>query len=74
MPEKTLLAFGDHGHLSTTLPSCSGNSSCVLLEMSKSGIDIQELGATLQKEGAESFVSSWKDLMTIIESKSASLI
>jgi hypothetical protein len=31
------------------------------------------LAQKLQKEGAESFVSSWNDLMGVISSKSAAL-
>ncbi|MFZ4116456.1 MAG: transaldolase [Chthoniobacterales bacterium] len=73
MPEKTLLAFGDHGTLAGEVPANGGNSAQILSEITKTGIDLQELGATLQKEGAESFVASWKDLMAIIDSKSTSL-
>ena len=72
MPEKTLLAFGDHGQVDGMLTADGGNSSHILSEISKSGVNLEELGATLQKEGADSFVASWKDLMAIIDSKSAS--
>jgi transaldolase len=34
------------------------------------GIDIDALGARLQVEGADSFVKSWQELMSCIESKS----
>ncbi len=73
MPEKTLLAFADHGQIEQTMPADGGNASKVLSDITQSGINLIELGAKLQKEGAESFVASWKDLMTIIASKSTSL-
>ena len=41
--------------------------------LAAAGIDIDDLGAKLQDEGAKSFVSSWNDLMEVIASKSASL-
>lgn len=74
MPEKTLLAFWNHGQLTGTMPADGGDSSHVFSEITKAGINLVELGATLQKEGAESFVTSWKDLMSIIDSKSTSLV
>jgi len=73
MPEKTLLAFADHGQLQGTMPTDGGNASKILSEITNAGINLIELGAKLQKEGAESFVASWKDLMSIIASKSTSL-
>ena len=36
-------------------------------------IDIDDLAAKLQDDGAKSFVSSWNDLMEVIASKSATL-
>jgi len=45
----------------------------VLAQFAKAGVDVDALAAQLQSEGAESFVKSWNDLMTVISSKSASL-
>ena len=36
-------------------------------------IDIDDLAARLQDEGAKSFVNSWNELMGVIASKSATL-
>jgi transaldolase len=73
MPEPTLKAFADHGELASTLLEGSGSAEGTLLEFVKSGIDLEALAARLQDEGAKSFVSSWNDLMGVIESKSAEL-
>ena len=37
------------------------------------GIDVAKLGADLQKEGAESFDDSWRDLLKALEAKSKAL-
>ncbi len=73
MPEKTLLAFGDHGQVSGTLPRDGGNTEQVLAEFAKAGIDVAKLAADLQEEGAKSFDASWQDLLNAIEAKTKSL-
>jgi transaldolase len=39
----------------------------------RAGVDIDVLASQLQDEGAKSFVKSWHELMTVIDSKSADL-
>jgi transaldolase len=73
IPEKTLLAFADHGALGEVLPEDSGDAESVIAAFAKAGIDDEQLAADLQREGAESFVESWKDLLNRIDSKSATL-
>jgi transaldolase len=73
MPEGTLLAFANHGQVAGVMPVDGGDCEQVLAEFGKAGIDIDALAAQLQKEGAESFVKSWNDLMEVITSKSATL-
>ena len=50
-----------------------GDYDTVLDEFATAGIDIYELAAKLQDEGAKSFVTSWNDLMDVITSKSSAL-
>jgi transaldolase len=73
MPEGTLKALASHTELAELLPVDGGNCEEVLAEFGKAGIDVDALAAQLQTEGAESFVKSWKDLLAVIYSKSASL-
>jgi transaldolase len=73
MPEKTLLAVADHGKIGPMLPQDGGDAEPVLAEFKKAGIDIYALAEQLQKEGAESFVKSWDDLLECIVEKSAAL-
>jgi transaldolase len=73
MPEGTLKALADHGDLSEIMSADGGDCETVLDQFAKAGIDINELAARLQDEGAKSFVHSWNELMGVIASKSATL-
>jgi transaldolase len=73
MPEGTLKALADHGDLSEIMSADGGDCEAVLDEFAAAGIDIDDLAAKLQDDGAKSFVSSWNDLMEVIASKSATL-
>ena len=73
MPENTLKAFADHGELGAILRADGGDSEKVLARFANAGIDVYELAAQLQDEGAKSFVKSWNDLMEVIGSKRAAL-
>jgi transaldolase len=73
MPEKTLLAFADHGRLSGVMPLDGGDADKVLAEFAHDGVDQNLLAAQLQREGAESFTKSWRDLMDVLVAKSVAI-
>jgi transaldolase len=73
IPEKTLLAFANHGAPGELLPLDGGDAEKVIAAFAKAGIDDDQLAADLQREGAESFVKSWKDLLDRIRSKHTAL-
>ena len=73
MPEKTLHAFAEHGEVNESLPLDGGDSAAVLAQFAALGFEVESLAAKLQTEGAESFVTSWNELMAVIDSKSAEL-
>jgi len=73
IPEKTLLAFADHGEIGPMLPHDGGDAEEVLGELTRAGIDVDALAAQLQTEGADAFVRSWDDLLGCIVEKSAML-
>lgn len=73
MPEKTLLAFADHGEVTGSVTPEGSSCDATLSAFTQAGIDLKDLAATLQKEGAASFVDSWNDLMKVIDSKSSSI-
>jgi transaldolase len=73
IPEATLLAFANHGAPGEPLPFDGGDAEKVIAAFAKAGIDDDKLAADLQREGAESFVKSWKDLLDRIRSKHTAL-
>ena len=74
MPEKTLLAFGDHGMVDDFLPPDGGNAEQVIARFAAAGVDVDALAARLQKEAADSFVKSWDELIENIGQKTSSLM
>jgi transaldolase len=73
MPDKTLLAFADHGTVGDPLPEDGGDTDEVMRAHRDAGIDTDALALRLQKEGAEAFVKSWTDLLDTIRSESERL-
>jgi transaldolase len=73
MPEGTLKALADHGEVSEIMSADGGDYAIVLDEFATAGIDLWELAARLQDEGAKSFVDSWNELLGVIAAKSATL-
>jgi transaldolase len=73
MPEATLKALADHGELGSVMAEDGGNCEKVLALFADAGVNVDSLAARLQDDGAKSFVKSWIELLTIIESKSAAL-
>lgn len=71
MPEKTLLAFAEHGEVGSILSNEYNDAEEILAAFAQEGIDNTVLAAKLQDEGAQSFTKSWNNLMDCIASKSA---
>jgi transaldolase len=70
MPEATLLAFADHGGAPAALSRDGGDAASMLAKHIDAGIDLTALAAQLQSDGAKSFVKSWNELLSAIDSKS----
>lgn len=73
MPEKTLLAFADHGKVGEPLARDGGDSEQVLQAFEDSGTDVGALAERLQQEGADAFQKSWDSLLEQIATKSQAL-
>ena len=69
MPEKTLLAFADHGDLGGVIPRSGGDADEILAAFTRSGLDLRQLASALQEEGARSFVASWTSLTRAVGEK-----
>jgi transaldolase len=68
MPESTLKALANRKELGSILPADGGDCEEVLSRFTKAGINIDGLAAQLQAEGAQSFVKSWNELMSVVDS------
>jgi transaldolase len=73
MPEKTLLAFAEHGEVDDPLPADGGDAEDVLAAFAAAGVDVDGLAATLQRDGAAAFDDSWDKLLTCIATKTDAL-
>ena len=69
LPEKTLLAFADHGQVERVLPADGGYAEAVIEEFVREGVDDAALAARLQREGVDAFATSWHALLTRIREK-----
>ena len=70
IPEKTLLAFADHGTTGSTLARDGGDADMLLRAFADAGVDVAALADKLQSDGAKGFVASWHDLLGAIHAKS----
>ena len=73
MPEKTLLAFANHGKVKGSLAADGGDAETLLADFAKAGIDHIALAARLQLEGTRAFAESWRELMECIAKKTEQL-
>jgi transaldolase len=73
MPEKTLVAFGDHGAVDGMLVPDNPGAEGVIARFTEAGVDLDALAARLQTEAADAFERSWNELLENIDSKSATL-
>jgi transaldolase len=74
MPEKTLLAFADHGRTDAGLANDGGDAGeSVLADCRREGIDDAALAERLQREGAAAFSKSWHRLLERIDIKARQL-
>lgn len=67
MPDKTLVAFFEHGEVGEEMPADGGDCDAVLAAFASAGVDVRALAERLQQEGAEAFDASWSDLLHHID-------
>jgi transaldolase len=73
IPEKTLHAFAQHGQIGRLMANDGDDAEATLVRFAQAGIDIDALATQLQRDGAQSFVKSWQELLQRIADKSAML-
>ncbi len=73
MPERTLLAWADHGQVGGAAAASEGTAAEeVLAAFTAAGLDLARLAASLQEERARSFVESWTSLQAAVDEKARS--
>ena len=70
MPDKTLLAFADHGKVGAPMAVDGGDAEQTIAGFARLGVDIDALAVRLQKEGGDAFKKSWSSLLEAIRRKS----
>ena len=73
LPEKTLLAFLDHGRLQDSFISSYSESKKILSDLKAQGIDINSVCADLLRDGVKAFEDAFEALLNAIEKKAAQL-
>lgn len=74
LPEKTLLAFLDHGRLQDSFISSYGESKKILSGLKAQGIDISSVCADLLRDGVKAFEDAFEALLNAIEKKATALV
>lgn len=73
MPEKTLLAFADHGVVGAPLEGTGDEGRKVLAAIAATGVDLGDAFKVLEEEGVGKFIASWdSELVTSITAALAS--
>ena len=71
VPEKTLLAFADHGSLDERLEPDYAAAERAISAAADAGLDADALAERLQRHGAGAFTADWAALLTAIDDKTA---
>ncbi|HEY3141342.1 MAG TPA: transaldolase [Acidimicrobiales bacterium] len=69
MPEVTLEAFEDHGTLARTVDADIPAARQVLEEVTRVGVDLDDVSAVLEDQGVAAFAKSFDELISALEAK-----
>ena len=72
-PDGTLEAFFDHGEVGDPLPADGGDADALLAGFTEAGVDLGDVAARLQRDGARSFIDSWNELIDRFKAQSSAI-
>jgi transaldolase len=72
MPEKTLLAFRDHGSPEPRLDSGLEHARALFDQLERVGVDYDDVTQALEREGVEKFIASYSQAVESLREKLAS--
>jgi transaldolase len=70
LPEVTIRAFEDHGRVARTLDARVADARDVMATLATIGVDMDDVGLTLEEEGVESFHQSFQHVLSALETTS----
>ena len=73
MPEATLDAFEGSGTLARTVDEGVAEAEAIWQALSEVGVDLDDVGRTLEDEGVAAFSKSYDELIGVLEGKAAEL-
>jgi len=73
LPDATITAFLDHGTVSRTIDADFTGADQVMSALADAGIDMEDVGQTLESEGVASFSKSFDELMQSLTDKANAL-
>jgi transaldolase len=73
LPEATIAAFEDHGTLARTIDSGVNDASVVMDRLAEVGVDMDDVGRTLEDQGVAGFHQSFAHVLEALEDKARQL-
>ena len=73
LPETTIAAFEDHGRVERTIDSRVTDAVAAMEQLAGQGIDMDDVGRTLEEQGVASFHESFAHLLETLEAKTRRL-
>ncbi|HOT23846.1 MAG TPA: transaldolase [Thermoleophilia bacterium] len=74
LPESTWQAFRDHGTVARTVDKRVDEAHRILRDLAGMGIEMEAVGARLQREGVELFARSYEAVIAIVEERRRALL
>jgi transaldolase len=62
MPEKTMMAYADHGTAGTPIQKSYDEAAGVMKAVADAGVDLDDVFRVLEEEGVQKFVDAWDEL------------
>ena len=73
LPEATIAAFEDHGRVARTIDAHVDDARDVMRDLAAVGVDMDDVGLTLEDEGVASFHESFRHVLDALEAKADQL-
>jgi transaldolase len=67
MPEKTLMAYADHGQPGTPVQSAYADAEKVMQSVADAGVDLADVFRVLEEEGVQKFADAWDELTASVQ-------